>query len=163
LQEQAQRDNAKIFQSRDFLMFTFAYAQSTPTPATVEASIRSIGAEATVRELWRRPKEWDAVLNGVTSGDQNWLRVATELKVGADAGQSEDLAIVVSRSIQHNASAFLLVAFPSFGVSVCRDLTIEPTAEQHNFFKRKTREALNAVDNKAMRQSRDACLAELQK
>ena len=92
---------------------------------------------------------------GIESGDAAWLKVATELKPGADAGQSESLAIVVSRSIQHNPHAFLLIAFPSFGVAVCSDLTIEPTPEQHKSFQMNTEKALVTVDNQAMRKDRD--------
>ena len=136
---------------------------STPTPDRVEARIRTVGAQSTVRELWRRPKEWDAVLDGVSSGDQRWLRVATELKGGADAGQSEGLAIAVSRSIRHNARAFLRVAFPSFGVAVCQDLTIEGTTQEHAAFQRNTEKALIAADDEITRKDRDACLIELRK
>jgi len=136
---------------------------TTPTPDMVEARIRTVGAQSTVRELWRRPKEWDAVLDGVSSGDQRWLRVATELKGGADAGQSEGLAIAVSRSIRHNARAFLRVAFPSFGVAVCQDLTIEGTTQEHAAFQRNTEKALIAADDEITRKDRDACLVELRK
>lgn len=136
---------------------------TTPTPDMVEARIRTVGAQSTVRELWRRPKEWDAVLDGVSSGDQRWLRVATELKGGADAGQSEGLAIAVSRSIRHNARAFLRVAFPSFGVAVCQDLTIEGTTQEHAAFQRNTEKALIAADDEITRKDRDACLIELRK
>jgi len=136
---------------------------TTPTPDMVEARIRTVGAQSTVRELWQRPKEWDAVLDGVSSGDQRWLRVATELKGGADAGQSEGLAIAVSRSIRHNARAFLRVAFPSFGVAVCQDLTIEGTTQEHAAFQRNTEKALIAADDEITRKDRDACLVELRK
>jgi len=136
---------------------------TTPTPDMVEARIRTVGAQSTVRELWQRPKEWDAVLDGVSSGDQRWLRVATELKGGADAGQSEGLAIAVSRSIRHNARGFLRVAFPSFGVAVCQDLTIEGTTQEHAAFQRNTEKALIAADDEITRKDRDACLIELRK
>jgi len=136
---------------------------TTPTPDMVEARIRTVGAQSTVRELWQRPKEWDAVLDGVSSGDQRWLRVATELKGGADAGQSEGLAIAVSRSIRHNARGFLRVAFPSFGVAVCQDLTIEGTTQEHAAFQRNTEKALIAADDEITRKDRDACLVELRK
>jgi hypothetical protein len=138
-------------------------AASTPTPDIVEARIHIVGAQSTVRELWRRPKQWDAVLDGVSSGDQRWLRVATELKEGADAGQSEGLAIAVSRSIQHDANGFLRVAFPSFGVAVCQDLTIEGTTQEHASFQMNTEKALIAVDDETTRKDRDACLIELRK
>ena len=144
-------------------MFIFTPAVSALTPDMVEARIHTVGAQSAVRELWRQPKEWDEVLAGVASGDQGWLRVATELKVGADAGQSEGLAIAVSRSIQHNASGFLRVGFPSFGVKVCQDLTIEGTTQEHASFQSNTERALRAVDSEAIRKDRDACLAELQK
>ena len=144
-------------------MFLFATALSTLTPDRVEARIHTVGAQSAVRELWRQPKEWDEVLAGVASGAQSWLRVATELQVGADAGQSEGLAIAVSRSIQHNASGFLRVAFPSFGVAVCQDLTIEGTTQEHASFQSNTERALSAVDSDALRKDRDACLAELRK
>lgn len=144
-------------------MFAFSDAVPAPSPRTVEARIYGIGAQRTVRELWNRPEDWDAVMAGIESGDAAWLKVATELKPGADAGQSESLAIVVSRSIQHNPRAFLLIAFPSFGVAVCRDLTIEGTTEQHNSFQMKTEKALVSVDSEAMRKDRDACLVELRK
>jgi len=144
-------------------MFAFPDAVPAPTPKTVEARIHAIGAQPAVRELWRRPKDWDVVMAGVESGDAAWLKVATELKPGADAGQSESLAIVVSRSIQHNPRAFLLIAFPSFGVAVCGDLNIEPTAAQHKSFQKKTEKALVSVGNEDTRKDRDACLAELRK
>jgi hypothetical protein len=100
---------------------------------------------------------------GVETGDAAWLKIATELKPGSDAGSSEDLAIVLSRSIQHNPRAFLLIAFPSFGVAVCRDLTIEGATEQHNSFQVKTEKALASVGNEDTREDRDACLVELRK
>jgi hypothetical protein len=144
-------------------MFAFPATAPAPTPKTVEARIHAIGAQPTVRELWNRPKEWDAVMAAIETGDAAWLKVATDLKPGSDAGSSESLAIVVSRSIQHNPRAFLLIAFPSFGVAVCRDLTIEGTKEQHDNFQRKTEKALESVGNDDTRKNRDACLVELRK
>ena len=144
-------------------MFAFPATAPAPTPKTVEARIHAIGAQPAVRELWNRPKDWDAVMAGIESGDAAWLKVATELKPGSDAGSSETLATVVSRSIQHNPRAFLLIAFPSFGVAVCRDLTIEGTKEQHQTFQEKTEKALVSVRNEDTRKDRDACLVELRK
>ena len=144
-------------------MFASPDAVPAPTPKMVEARIHAIGAQPTVRELWNRPGDWDAVMAGIESGDAAWLKVAAELKPGADAGSSESLAIVVSRSIQHNAPAFLRIAFPSFGIAVCSDLTIEGTKEQHNSFQTNTEKALLAADNEATRKDRDACLIELRK
>lgn len=144
-------------------MIAFAATVPTPTPQAVEARIHTIGAHGTVRELWNRPEEWDAVMEQVESGQATWLKIATELKPGSDAGQSESLAIAVSRSIQHNADAFLLIAFPSFGITVCSDRTIEGTKQHHELFQKNTERALLAVQNESTRKDRDACLAQLRR
>jgi hypothetical protein len=142
-------------------MLGFAVSAALPTPQVIEERIRAVGAEATVRELWREPREWDLILAYVASGKVDWLKIATEMKPGADAGQSESLAIAVSRSIQQNPNAFLGVAFPVFGIRVCRDLSIEPSAKEHDAFQTKTREALKSVNGKRTSEARDACLREL--
>jgi hypothetical protein len=129
--------------------------------STVEEEIRSAGAQATVRDLWRSQLKWNVLLQNIQSGDRTWLKVADDLKSGADGGQLETLRIAVSQSIQKDAGNFLAVAWPVFGDDTCHDLQIEPTAKQHNHFISATRQALSRVTEDNLRSRRYSCLRAL--
>ncbi|MDO3607933.1 hypothetical protein ACQF4K_24045 [Ralstonia pseudosolanacearum] len=61
-----------------------------PTPSTVLSHIVSTSARQTVLESYDTP-QWNAILKGIASGDDDWLRVYEALRRVADAAACEDL------------------------------------------------------------------------
>jgi hypothetical protein len=137
-------------------IYPFVTSRATDVSTTdIDAQIRSVGAQATVRDLWQSPGIWNALLQHVQSGDRAWLKVAADLKSGTDGGQLETLRIAVSQSIQNQPENFLVVAWPVFGDDACHDLRIEPTPQQHADFILKTRQALAGVTTENLRSKRE--------
>ncbi|MGA4073332.1 hypothetical protein ACI2TP_18655 [Ralstonia nicotianae] len=61
-----------------------------PTPSAVLSHIASAGARQTLSASYDTP-QWNAILKGIASGDDDWLRVYEALRRVADAAAGEDL------------------------------------------------------------------------
>ncbi|MHA6910302.1 hypothetical protein ACQUJS_18050 [Ralstonia pseudosolanacearum] len=61
-----------------------------PPPSAVLSHIASAGARQTLLASYDTP-QWDAILKGIASGDDDWLRVYEALRRVADAAAGEDL------------------------------------------------------------------------
>ncbi|MEF9417070.1 hypothetical protein ACI2S3_20135 [Ralstonia nicotianae] len=61
-----------------------------PTPSAVLSHIASAGARQTLLASYDTP-QWNAILKGIASGDDDWLRVYEALRRVADAAAGEDL------------------------------------------------------------------------
>lgn len=58
---------------------------------SVLAEVERSGPEYVISKYYDKP-EWQAILNGIGTANDNWLKVYSELRKGADAGASEDLS-----------------------------------------------------------------------
>lgn len=73
------------------LLATTTPAQTaSPPPSAVLSHIASAGARQTLLASYDTP-QWDAILKGIASGKDDWLRVYEALRRAADAAAGEDL------------------------------------------------------------------------
>ncbi|MHA6850764.1 hypothetical protein [Ralstonia pseudosolanacearum] len=73
------------------LLATATPAQTAPPPpSAVLSHIASAGARQTLLASYDTP-QWDAILKGIASGEDDWLRVYEALRRAADAAAGEDL------------------------------------------------------------------------
>ena len=61
------------------------------TPNDVQKRIYEVGHRQVIKESIYTPI-WQAILNGIETGNADWLKVYILLKSGSDAGSSEDLS-----------------------------------------------------------------------
>lgn len=145
-----------------------AAAAPRVTPAEVSAMLDSVGSARTVERLGglgdeRAPTRFDAVLDGIASGDPAWLALLPRLSQGADGGNGEALAISVTHVVAHNAAAALrLIADGAYTAEdICADGDIEPARADYEAYYRAAIPAVTAVSDPALAGSRAACLARL--
>ncbi len=139
-----------------------AHAQSLPSADAMSKQIHEQGAKTVVDQLWPDDAQWTQLLHKVRSGDPAWLQVAVDINPGASSGALQTLLIAVSQSIQKKPEAFLKIAYPSFGDSVCHNLTLELSDKQIQEFIYRTQTALAHVKKAPLAAARDKCLAALQ-
>lgn len=139
-----------------------ARAQSLPSADALSKQIHDQGAKAVVDQLWPDDTQWTELLHKVRNGDPAWLKVAVDISSGASSGALQTLEIAVSQSIQKKPEAFLQIAYPAFGDSVCHNLTLELSDKQIQEFIYRTQAALSRVRKPALTPARDKCLAALQ-
>ena len=91
-----------------------------------------------------------------------WLKVAEDLKPGADPALREPLNGAVTAAIQRNPVGVLEMIGRVFRVSeVCRVGVMEGTSEPAKEFVDRTREALEGVTRPALATRRYECLQQL--
>ncbi|MHA6833559.1 hypothetical protein [Ralstonia pseudosolanacearum] len=81
----------RLIPTAALLLATATPAQTAPPlPSAVLSHIASASARQTLLESYDTPR-WDAILKGIASGDDDWLRVYEALRRVADAAAGEDL------------------------------------------------------------------------
>src|SRR6185437_5710533 len=99
-----------------------AAVQSTkhPRPSEILHDVQTIGAKATLNELYRDDETWIGILRGIAGGTPEWLAVAEALRPVADAHPAEALAGAVGEALGRNARLILShAAGPFFLSDVC--------------------------------------------
>lgn len=147
-----------------------ADAQRAPvTPAAVTQMLATYGARGTVQRLTRNAGErdlgdYDAVLRGVSQGDDRWLRLVTSIDPGTDADSGESLGIAVAEALPKNPGGVLrLILANRKWLSACTYPMIEPTKSQERRYFRKAIPAVMSVREPILQSVRGACLALLTK
>ncbi len=104
------------------LIFTMpfaAVAQNDLTPSSVMAEIQESGANATVSRLYEDNSLWSELLKNIGNGKPAWLKVASVLRGGSDAGANEQLVLAVGEALEHNPEAVLKITVSVMGIGVC--------------------------------------------
>jgi hypothetical protein len=96
-----------------------AVAQNDLTPSSVMAEIQESGASATVFQLYEDNSLWSALLKNIENGKPAWLKVASVLRGGSDAGASEQLVLAVGEALEHNPEAVLEITVSLMGIGIC--------------------------------------------
>jgi len=132
----------------------------TPTPHQVDQSIRTHGARQTVRSLEAR-KQFDAVLDRISTGNVAWVGLAPALAKGTDAGDSEGLTVALATALPKNPGAVMAILDDGsiIGVNaVCGLPFIEPTHQEANDYLARAIPAVTAVAPSSRVPRRTACL-----
>jgi hypothetical protein len=141
------------------------------TAKTVDAMIAKYGATQAVAKLHRGESaatgsfgEFDQVLDGVSAGDSQWLRLVPKLKERTDAAASESLEISVADALPKNPVAVLrlIKSHPEWR-EACTYPFIEPTTEENRKYFRVTIPAVAKVRDPQLRSVKNACLANLKR
>ncbi|MEM5435496.1 hypothetical protein [Paraburkholderia diazotrophica] len=143
-----------------------ACASAQPlTPSRVAREIHVHGAQTTVQSL-NRTGRMDAVLNKIASGNIAWVRLASDLAKGSDAGNSTGLSVALAHALPRNPKTVLAVLDdgPVTGSAVvCSVSFIEPTQREINGYLDRTIPAVERVPESDRLPHRTACLKALQR
>jgi hypothetical protein len=145
-------------------------AAAAPSAAAAQALLADIqrrGAKAVLEDIYGREGRWRPLIEGVTSGQAQWLQVAAALKPTAkikNLSAAQDLTVAVSRALEHSPANVLRVLDAAFDTDgVCSLNTVEDSLGSDY------RVALAAVERREravarvqeadLTQTRDDCLS----
>jgi hypothetical protein len=146
------------------------HGQPSITPQAVARMIQQYGAKGAVDRLSDQgPNEtrtmfgrYDAVLDGVASGDGRWLALVPKLDPGTDAGTAEFLRIAVAEALAKNPTGVLrFTSRMSWFRDACGYPMIEPTEKEMRAYFKGAVPALKGVHDPALEGARKVCLTEL--
>jgi hypothetical protein len=101
-------------------VFTRSY-EGRVEPGAVLSAVERLGPKEAVRELLKG-NQWEAVLDGIASGQDDWLEVAGALVPGTDAGATSELRVALFMALGPAAKAVLAEVSP--GGRIALDLTL---------------------------------------
>ena len=108
--------------------------------------------------------DYEVVLDGISSGDAQWLALAPGLQKGADAGPSEFLKISVAEALPHNAAAVLRLGAHGWPIAnACSYPMLEPKPADTRRYFAAAIPAVTAVHDPALQSAKATCLSELRK
>jgi len=135
------------------------------TAASLSADISARGAAGVATDLARnKGAGWRAVAAGVATGGDDWLNIAAALHSEADASFAEALSFALAKALQKNPSGVLTrLGAPAEIEKTCDVPLIEPTDAEVAKWKKASLAALAKVNDPALKDKVDACLAALAK
>jgi hypothetical protein len=153
------------------LLVASALAAAPPVTSTgVAHMIATYGPNGAVERLIKPTKrhpmfgDYEAVLDGISSGKAQWLALAPELQKGADAGPSEFLKISVAEALPHNAAGVLRLGAHGWPIAnACSYPMLEPRPADTRRYFAKAIPAVAAVRDPTLQSARAICLTELRK
>ena len=137
-----------------------------PRPSDILHDVRTIGAKATLNELYRDDEKWSTLLRGIGGGTAEWFAVAEALRPVTDAHPSEALEAAVGEALGTNAQLILSHATgPFFLATVCKS----PDVDDERFDSLRTAltelnrriRGVERVQDPALAQVRTDCLTAL--
>jgi hypothetical protein len=133
------------------------------TPAQIERDIHARGAKAVVQSLARSGK-FETVLDRISSGSTSWVRLATGLARGTDAGDSTGLTVSLAKALPKNPAAVIaaLDEGPVIGpVAVCGVPFVEPSPQEVREYLDRAIPAVTRVEPSKRVPHRASCLEAL--
>ena len=79
------------------------------TPNAVKTEIHKHGSKSVVNSIFNT-KSWGIIINGIASGEPQWLDVAKLLASGSDAGSASELRDAVAWALPHSPKEVILLA-----------------------------------------------------
>lgn len=83
-------------------------------PTKLIEAIAKRGPWAIANDLYSNPSDWYALLRHVATGDAAWLRVASALHPGTDAGASEMLTLSVGEALENAPENVFKISLKEF-------------------------------------------------
>jgi hypothetical protein len=129
-------------------------------PQEILARVQAQGVQKTIAEMTSGNGEsWKHAIQGIQTGSPRWLAVASALREGSDAGNSEDLMHALSYALIAAPTSVLPMLGDEFPLpNVCTVPDIEPTPEYVRQQIGKAKAALARVNSSQMATKRDACI-----
>ena len=87
----------------------------------IQEDIKVLGAKKVCISLYDDEKKWYDLLRKIASGNEEWLKVAINLREGSDAGASEMLSLAVGEALEYNPENVFKFALNSFEINVICD------------------------------------------
>jgi hypothetical protein len=139
---------------------SLVYGQAI-SAARVLADIQTRGAQAEVTRLTAgNSSQWEEVMRQIETGTPEWLQVATALRRGSDAGNTESLYYAVSYALLRAPQRVLPMIGGDFPLqNVCTVPDIEPSPEKVRRQVAKARTALRGVTDPGLQSVRNRCLS----
>jgi len=133
------------------------------TAAQVGAMIDRDGAAKTVQSFDQGDANvpFDQVLDGIGSGNQEWLALVPKLAPGVDGGTATGLKIAIAEALPRNAAAVLRLGSDGPAEESCAYPMIEPTAAETQAYFAAAIPAVEAIDDPALQAAKTICLTKL--
>jgi hypothetical protein len=129
----------------------------------IEAGLNSVEAHLYAYNLFTNNSKFNSVLEGIESGDADWIRIGKRLKQYSDGGVGTDLAISFAKAVQSNPSYSLSVMTDYEVWWSCSVPLIEPTKAEFDSFIESTIIALEKLDDIKVFEKKKSCLDALEK
>ncbi|HKI85851.1 MAG TPA: hypothetical protein VKA53_03810 [Thermoanaerobaculia bacterium] len=137
-------------------------ASSEPTAAKLLERIDRDGGDGVIRELWAAHEPFEFMCAQISTGDPQWLQVASRLRPFSDAGASLSLDISMARALPKQPSAVLALIEPPWRLEmVCGAPFIEPPAEEVQAYLENAISVLSQPRSEPLEERRVACLYHL--
>ncbi len=89
-------------------------------PKAIMVQVSNRGASIIVSELYSHPNAWNFVLKNIATGNESWLKVAVEIRLAADAGAGEMLALSIGEAIEKAPQNVFRIALKGFKIeNIC--------------------------------------------
>ncbi len=136
-------------------------------PKQIINEIDKRGAKQIVFELYQDQETWYSVLRKIGTGEESWLKVATALRSGSDAGASEMLTLAVGEALEHKPAVVFKIALQAFEL---RDICSSPDVddERYNSYELSIRsvniriDKVAAITNQGMKDISNKCIQYLE-
>lgn len=161
-----------IFLLSLFSLLSFSASAGELRPQDIHIAIEQRGARVVVDDLYKIPENWSALLDAVSTGKLEWLKVAKELSAGTDAGTTSMLQIAITNALGNNTLETLkfmsdktVNSSPVFSAEfVCSSsfLIDYPADKNALIFIDRTVEKLKAIKDPTVLKVRDQCVKEFQ-
>jgi hypothetical protein len=123
-----------------------AASPGNSSPEMLLQRIGQQGGRQTLAELWQDRQAFEGVLNGIATGEPQWLEVARRLRPFSDAGASESIDEAVARALPKRPRGVLSLVGHGFALEhVCTSPFIEPGAGVAEAYEQKTLAVLAEV------------------
>jgi hypothetical protein len=125
-----------------------------PARPSAEALLHQIerqGGRTVLWNLWQDDKAFDAVIEGIESGDPAWLDVAVRLRPFSDAGASESIDYAVASLLPRAPRRVLSLVGHGFEIRhICTSPFIEPAPGVAEAYETKALAALAGVRDRKL-------------
>lgn len=141
-----------------------AQAVAPVTIATLRNAIQKYGPQNVVNQLNKgEGQDWLEIEAYISSGDAQWVALASELYPGADAGTSEGLIIALADALPKNPDAVLKLENTVISLKrICSLPFIEPEDAFIERYVVDTMTALDSVQDPGLRQAVQVCRRRLE-
>ncbi len=145
---------------------TLAMAQPTISADSIAQRITVDGAERTVGAMYQNGKEWRQFLTAVAAGDEQWLKVAVQLRSGTDAGTTTQLLNSIGEALEHQPQTVLEIVSPALGMAgICGAPDVDDKRYDSYSLSTKAiekrKKKLGAITDPVFAEVRDQCIKQL--
>jgi hypothetical protein len=121
--------------------------------------IKKYGPKSTVNQLSKRDwHNWFTIEKNISDGDSEWIKLASYLYPGIDAGTSIGLIIALANALPKNPIAVLKLEDANISLKrVCSFPFIEPDNEFIKNYSESVIQALNSIDDEKVQIEAQVC------